>query len=99
MVMESLLNSNYTIIDGTNDGFHSTTAFNSLNEYTHLKDLKLISNLDIAYNFIDLEQFVYTKLNETNNFKIEYDLSYFYTSSETSFWGRLSGNLLDLRKK
>ncbi len=99
MAIESLLNSNYTIIDGTNDGFHSTTAFNSLNEYTHLKDLKLISNLDIAYNFIDLEQFVYTKLNETKNFKIEYNLSYFYTSSETSFWGRLSSNLLDLRKK
>ena len=97
MALESLLNSNYTVIDGTSDGFHSSTAFNSLNGYTHLKDLNSITNLDIAYTFDDMKQFLDMKLNDSDQFKVGYDLSYFYTSSDLSFWEQLSIKLLDLQ--
>jgi hypothetical protein len=79
MALESLMNSNYTILDGTNDGIHSSTAFNSLKCYTHLKDLKLIPNLDIAYDLNEMKQFIDKKLSENTSSKIQ-------KNSETKEW-------------
>jgi hypothetical protein len=54
MVLETKLLGIPTVIDGTKDGIHMTSAGSALENYTHLIDLKNCVTDEIAYTIEDL---------------------------------------------
>jgi hypothetical protein len=54
MALESIMLGLPTLIDGTNDGIHRTSAKLALNNFTHLKDLKEVYQVNIADSVQDL---------------------------------------------
>lgn len=58
MAIESMLLGVPTIIDGTDDGVHRTTAMSSLKEYLHLRDLQKIEGILIGKSPAELLDFL-----------------------------------------